>query len=306
MPLLTVKNLSKTFDEEPVVKHVSFQCEHGKTIALIGPNGSGKTTVLRMLAGLLRPTTGTIQFQNQSTSGNHFRSLIGYLPQYPVFYSWMTGKEFLTYSGELTLMPKNKAQDIAEQLLDKAGIYDVKDKKISTYSNGMKQRLGIAQAIIHHPKLLLLDEPVASLDPLGKKDVLSFINDLKKEMTILYSTRSLTDVTEISDELLLLDKGRVIESGPLERLSGKYQITSSIKLEFHNDLEVYQIKINQLPSVETTYIKNNVLHVMTTNTSLARVEILEAAVNENWSLTHFTIVETSLEDLFTKAVIPTS
>src|SRR5699024_9822147 len=186
------------------------------------------------------------------------------------------------------------------------GIYDVKDKKISTYSNGMKQRLGIAQAIIHHPKLLLLDEPVASLDPLGKKDVLSFINDLKKEMTILYSTHSLTDVTEISDELLLLDKGRVIESGPLERLSGKYQITSSIKLEFHNDLEVYQIKINQLPSVETTYIKNNVMHVMTTNTSLSRVEILEAAVNENWSLTHFTIVETSLEDLFTKAVIPTS
>src|SRR5699024_5138226 len=126
------------------------------------------------------------------------------------------------------------------------GIYDVKDKKISTYSNGMKQRLGIAQAIIHHPKLLLLDEPVASLDPLGKKDVLSFINDLKKEMTILYSTHSLTDVTEISDELLLLDKGRVIESGRLERLSGKYQITSSIKhqptssikIELHNYLQV--------------------------------------------------------------------
>src|SRR5699024_5456916 len=160
----------------------------------------------------------------------------------------------------------------------------------------MKQRLGITQAIIHHLKLLLIEEQVdtvASLDPLGKKDVLTFIKDLKKEMTILYSTHSLTDVTEISDELLLLDKGRVIESGPLERLSGKYQITSSIKLEFHNDLEVYQIKINQLTSVETTYIKNNVLHVMTTNTSLARVEILEAAVNENWSLTHFTIVETS-------------
>src|SRR5699024_12286352 len=135
---------------------------------------------LRMLAGLLRPTTGTIQFQNQSANGDHFRSLIGYLPQYPVFYSWMTGKEFLTYSGELTLMPKSKAQDIAEQLLDKAGIYDVKDKKISTYSNGMKQRLGIAQAIIHHPKLLLLDEPVASLDHPRNKDGLAFTTHLQQ------------------------------------------------------------------------------------------------------------------------------
>src|SRR5699024_5068608 len=146
----------------------------------------------------------------------------------------------------------------------------------------------------------------ASLDPLGKKVVLSFINDLKKEMTILYSTHSLTDVTEISDELFLFDKGRVIKYGPKQMLIGKDEITSRIKLEVYNDLELYQIKINQLLSVETNYIKNNVMHVMTTNTSLARVEILEAAVNENWSLTHFTIVETSLEDLFTKAVIPTS
>ncbi|HEX6593030.1 MAG TPA: ABC transporter ATP-binding protein [Bacillota bacterium] len=303
MPLLTVTNLSKTFDEEPVVNHVSFEFEHGKTIALIGPNGSGKTTILRMLAGLLRPTTGTVQFNNRQ-SHEDYRSFIGYLPQCPIFYSWMSGQEFLTYCGELTLMPTDEANEVADRLLDKVGLYEVKDKRISTYSNGMKQRLGIAQAIIHQPKLLLLDEPVASLDPMGRREVLTLLGALKKEMTILFSTHLLMDAVQISDELLLLNKGCIVESGSKNELSAKYQ-TATIELEFYNNLEGYERKVQQLPSITNSYIKKNTLHVTTSNVTRAREEIFEAALHENWSLTHFTILPTSLEDLFMKGVTVT-
>src|SRR5690625_4801738 len=144
MTLLSVKNLTKKYQSHTAVNNVSFQFQSGKCVALIGPNGAGKTTILRTLAGLLKPTTGIIQFSHMN--GNQdFRSFIGYLPQYPVFYTWMTGKEFLIYSGQLAFLPKAEATKRADELLKKVGIADAKDRRISKYSGGMKQRLGIAQ-----------------------------------------------------------------------------------------------------------------------------------------------------------------
>src|SRR5699024_2191951 len=214
MALLTVNNLTKTYDKQRAVHDVSFQFQRGKCIALIGPNGAGKTTILRTLAGLIKPTSGTIHF-SQMNSNNDFRSFIGYLPQFPVFYSWMTGKEFLIYSGELALLSKDEATERAKQLLEKVGIAHAKNKRIGNYSGGMKQRLGIAQAIIHQPKLLMMDEPVSSLDPIGRREVLTLMEELKEDMTILFSTHILTDADEVSDELLLLHEGRMVESGSM-------------------------------------------------------------------------------------------
>src|SRR5690625_3970680 len=158
MVLLTVNKLSKQYKDKLAVNDVSFQFQAGKCIALIGPNGAGKTTILRTLAGLLKPSSGTVKFSSDETNTD-IRTLIGYLPQYPVFYSWMTGLEFLIYSGELTLLSKSEATKRAHELLEKVGIAEAKNQRIGKYSGGMKQRLGIAQAIIHKPKLLMLDEP---------------------------------------------------------------------------------------------------------------------------------------------------
>jgi ABC-2 type transport system ATP-binding protein len=300
MTLLTVNNLTKKYKDKQAVNEVSFQFKTGKCIALIGPNGAGKTTILRTLAGLLKPTSGTVQFSGQDANTD-IRTLIGYLPQYPVFYSWMTGMEFLVYSGELTSLSKSEATKRANDLLEKVGIAEAKNRRIGKYSGGMKQRLGIAQAIIHNPKLLMLDEPVSSLDPIGRREVLTLMKSLKNDMTILFSTHILSDADEISDELLLLHHGEIVESGSMDELRKKYQ-TSKIKLGFENDPEHYQTIVDQLANISASSIENGLLHVDVTDMFGAREDILKIASKENWPLTSFTIDRASLEDMFMKVV----
>lgn len=300
MSLLTVKNLTKKYDHHIAISDVSFECQSGKCIALIGPNGAGKTTTLRTLAGLLKPTSGSVTFENMKPNDD-IRSLIGYLPQYPIFYSWMTGLEFLTYCGELTHLSKDTAKKRAKELLVKVGISEAKDKRIGKYSGGMKQRLGIAQAIIHQPKLLILDEPVSSLDPIGRREVLTLIEELKNDMSILFSTHILTDADEISDELLLLNEGKIVEYGSIDTLRKKYQ-TTTIELGFDHDLELYQTKIDAFDFVVNSSSHRNGLHISVTEISLAREHILTIASKEKWPLTHFIVNKASLEDMFMKVV----
>lgn len=300
MVLLTVKNLTKTYDHKKAVNDVSFECEAGKCVALIGPNGAGKTTTLRTLAGLLKPTSGSVTFEHMKPNDD-IRFLIGYLPQYPVFYSWMTGLEFLIYCGELAHLSKDTAKKRAEELLVKVGISEAKSRRIGKYSGGMKQRLGIAQAIIHQPKLLILDEPVSSLDPIGRREVLTLIEELKKDMSILFSTHILTDADEISDELLLLNQGEIVESGEIDTLRKKYQ-TTTIELGFDHDLEWYQSKIDAFDFVTNSSIHRNGLHISVTNISLAREHLLTIAAEEKWPVEYFIVNKASLEDMFMKVV----
>ncbi|SET71062.1 ABC-2 type transport system ATP-binding protein [Oceanobacillus limi] len=301
MALLTVQNLSKKYQNKTAVHNVSFSFPHGKCIALIGPNGAGKTTILRTLAGLLSPTSGTIQFENKK-SNTDVRGMIGYLPQYPVFHGWMTGKEFLVYSGELALLPKSEAKHRADELLERIGISkEASKERISRYSGGMKQRLGIAQAIIHKPMLLILDEPVSSLDPIGRREVLTLMEELKQEMSILFSTHILSDADEISDELLLLRQGEIVEAGAMQELRQKYQ-TAKIEIGFEHSLEDYKGKIEAIPEVNESKIDRDILHVTASDIAIARQKILAAAAKENWPLTTFTINRASLEDMFMKVV----
>ncbi|WP_077324562.1 ABC transporter ATP-binding protein [Virgibacillus siamensis] len=300
MALLTVNNLTKRYDDKLAVDHIHFQFDPGKCIALIGPNGAGKTTTLRMLSGLIKPTSGDVSFAGTMQSDD-IRKYIGYLPQYPIFHTWMTGKEFLVYVGRLARLSKTDAAERAETLLRQVGLKDAGTRRIGKYSGGMRQRLGIAQAIIHRPKLLMLDEPVSSLDPIGRRDVLTLMETLKQDMTILFSTHILSDADEISDELLLLHSGKIIESGSMNELRQKYQ-TSEIELEFQNDASSFQKELNNLPSVETCYVKKNKVYVRAEDILQARKAILMLAASEDWPLTSYSIKRTSLEDMFMKAV----
>ena len=213
----------------------------------------------------------------------------------------MTGREFLHYSGQLANLSKEEAIKQADKLLASVGIADAGDKRIGKYSGGMRQRLGIAQAIIHKPKLVILDEPVSSLDPIGRREVLTLMEALKEEMTILFATHILTDADEISDELLLLREGKIVEAGSMKALREKYN-TAAIELTFTHNAHIYMDKIVQLPSVTNGYTERDAVHITASDITLAREEILKDAADEKWPLTSFTLHRASLEDMFMKAV----
>jgi ABC-2 type transport system ATP-binding protein len=213
--LLEANRLTRSFGSADAVKEISFAIGDKRVVALLGPNGAGKTTTLSMLAGLLEPTFGNISFPG--LQGDR-RRWIGFLPQTPVFFGWMTGRETIVTAGRLCGLSEKEAESRATELLETVGLRDAAGRKVSGYSGGMKQRLGLAQAVVHRPKLLILDEPVSALDPVGRRDVLDMLRSWKKDMTILLSTHILHDAEEVCDDLILLNRGRLVAQGTLDEL----------------------------------------------------------------------------------------
>lgn len=218
--LLHVNELSKMYGSHKAVDSITFELEEGTSTALIGPNGAGKTTTLSMLAGLVTQTGGSILFRGQPKPD--IRASIGYLPQYPKFFPWLTALEFTEMAAVLSGVEKRQALSEAKKTLEFVGLGDTMKKRIGTFSGGMKQRLGLAQAIVHEPELLLLDEPVSALDPVGRRQVMNLLKELQQKTTILYSTHILNDAEEMTDQLLFLRKGVLVENGSLETIREKY------------------------------------------------------------------------------------
>lgn len=211
---IDVKNLTKIYQGRSVVKDVTFSIERNRCTALIGPNGAGKTTLLKMLAGLIEPDKGEISFHSKSNWKREF----GFLAQEARFFEWMTAKELLSMLGKLSGLNRSELNNRMDEVLEATGLMDSANRKISGFSGGMKQRLGLAQAILHKPSLLLLDEPVSALDPIGRRDVINILTQLKETTTIIYSTHVLHDAEEISDDVLLMKEGAFIANDTLEHL----------------------------------------------------------------------------------------
>jgi ABC-2 type transport system ATP-binding protein len=299
MSLIHITELAKSFQGTEVIKGLNFRLEKGKCTALIGPNGAGKTTTLRMLSGLMKPSRGTIAFAKTKT--DDIRSLIGYLPQFPVFYEWMTGIEFLEYVGKLTGLTKKEAKERSIDLFRIVGIFEAKDQRIGKYSGGMKQRLGIAQALIHRPQLLMLDEPVSALDPFGRREVLELLKTLKRETTILFSTHILNDAEEICDEILFLHKGEIVESGTMDDLRVRHQ-QSKIDLTFQTNTDHFARIIKEYDWVESISLEGKRIGVSVRDMEKARTEFLTKILENKWPLIKFEISSITLEDVFMKVV----
>jgi ABC-2 type transport system ATP-binding protein len=292
--------LKKSFQGNEVIKGIDFNLEKGKCIALIGPNGSGKTTTLRMLSGLMEPSEGTINFKD-AKKGEDIRHLIGYLPQFPVFYDWMSGLEFLTYVGKLAGFKTKEAKERSLELLRLVGILEAKNRRIGKYSGGMKQRLGIAQALIHHPQLIMLDEPVSALDPIGRREVLDLLEGLKKETTILFSTHILSDAEEVCDEILFLHNGNIVESGTMMELRGKYQ-QAKVNFIFSEKADLFAAPFSAHELTQSVLTEGKRLSVFVEDVKLARRDFLKIIVENNMPLEKFEISGMTLEDVFMKVV----
>lgn len=220
---ISVSALSKVYGHKRALDAVDLSVEEGSIFGFLGPNGAGKTTMLRLMTGLARPTAGSIEVlgHDVATAGNAVRAQVGFLPDVPAFYEWMTAGDFLRFAGGLFGIQGSLLAERTAMLLDLAGLSDVKTK-IGGYSRGMKQRLGVAQALINAPRLLLLDEPTSALDPMGRKDVLEMILSLRGRTTVFFSTHILADVERVCDSVAILDHGRVVVQASIDELKHRY------------------------------------------------------------------------------------
>ncbi len=209
---LIVNSLSKSYKDKKVVKDISLSLKSG-VYGLLGANGAGKTTLMRMLCGILKPDSGSIKFDGTDVSTEEYRDILGYLPQDFGYYPEFTGMDFLLYMASLKGLPKTAAKRKATELLEFVGLGEKGKKKIKTYSGGMKQRLGIAQALLNDPKLIILDEPTVGLDPRERVRFRNMIADLGKDNIVLLSTHIVSDIEHIADVVLMMKDGELIFNG---------------------------------------------------------------------------------------------
>lgn len=209
---LIIDRVSKQYKNRIAVDRVSVKLHQG-VYGLLGANGAGKTTLMRMLCGILTPTSGTITFNGTDVSSEEYRAILGYLPQDFGYYPEFTAMDFLLYLAALKGIPKPQAKRRATELLELVSLQDVSRKKIKTFSGGMKQRLGIAQALLNDPQLLILDEPTAGLDPKERVRFRTLIEQLGKDSIVLLSTHIVSDIEHIADEILMMKDGQLIYQG---------------------------------------------------------------------------------------------
>ncbi len=213
---LTVHGLTKQYKDKRAVDRVDLRLTEGIN-GLLGANGAGKTTLMRMLCGILKPTTGSIALDGVDVSSEDYRAVLGYLPQDFGFYPDFTGLDFLLYLAALKGLSRSHAKRKAKELLELVSLKDAGGKKIKTYSGGMKQRLGIAQALLNDPSLLIVDEPTAGLDPKERVRFRKLIAGLGQDTIVLLSTHIVSDVEKIADHMLMMSEGKIIFDEPWDK-----------------------------------------------------------------------------------------
>jgi ABC-2 type transport system ATP-binding protein len=216
---LVIDGVSKQYKNKIAVDRISLTLGKG-IYGLLGANGAGKTTLMRMLCGILTPTSGTITYDGLDVSEEGYRALLGYLPQDFGYYPEFSGRDFLLYMAALKGLGKESAKNRVNELLELVALTDVAKKKIKTYSGGMKQRLGIEQALLNEPQILILDEPTAGLDPKERVRFRNLIADLGKDNIVILSTHIVSDIDRVADRILMMNNGKLVFNGTREDISG--------------------------------------------------------------------------------------
>jgi len=303
-PAIELRGLTKKFGDTLALDHVDLVVRPGVVFGFLGRNGAGKTTALRILSGLARPTSGTARVigHDVATAGDAVRARIGFLPDVPGFYPWMTAREYLGFAGRLFGLESPMLDARADALLEMAGLAEV-TTRVGGYSRGMKQRLGIAQALINAPSLLMLDEPTSALDPIGRREVLEMVASLRGRTTVFFSTHILADVERVCDDVAILELGRVVASAGIGELTARAAANRLI-VELEGDgaaAAVARIIAGRawVRSIET---EEGVLRIAVSDLPAAQREIPSAIATAGVALRRFEIGETSLEQVFVEIV----
>jgi len=300
------QNLTKKYNTTLAVDNVSLHVPEGCCCGFLGKNGAGKTTTIKMLVGLIRPTSGSISMDGKAQQfGRQNSAVFGYLPDVPNFYGYMTGEEFLQLCARICKIPQGEAKQRIKELLNLVGLGKTRTA-ISGYSRGMKQRLGIAQAMINRPKVIFMDEPMSALDPMGRKDVAEIIQSLKGT-TVIFSTHILADVENVCDYILIIEKGKLVAQETMESLRRRHSNnTAKIRFFGAEDAQLFHAKAKDAGiAVSATDLPQEfVLASDNENLEVLSRTATGIVYTNNLVVESFAAHTPSLEEIFYKEITP--
>jgi ABC-2 type transport system ATP-binding protein len=304
MAILELNQVNKSFGSVEVIKDLSFTVEEHAVFGFLGKNGAGKTTTMKLILGFLQPDCGEIKVCNENVTYGNAKTnrYIGYLPDVPEFYGYMTPKEYLKLCGEITGLKGSVLHSRIKEMLCLVGLEE-SNRRIRGFSRGMKQRLGIAQALLNEPKLLICDEPTSALDPVGRKEILDILAVAKQRTTIVFSTHILSDVERICDSVGILNQGKLVLQGKVSDIRNKYR-KDMIQIEVAKDYptEVIITKLKEIPYVLGVNLCDTYIEIQLSGGEVRPGQILALLSEQQIPLLRYEQMEPSLENVFLEVV----
>ena len=294
-------NLTRQYGKLTAVDTLNLQVPAGSLFGLIGPNGAGKTTTLRMLAGLLDPSSGDIQINGNSTNGGwqEVRRQIGYMPDFFGVYEDMLVWEYLDFFARCYDLPAQRRQKVTDELLELVDLGEKRDAYVQSLSRGMRQRLCLAHTLVHDPAVLLLDEPASGLDPRARVEMRELLRELgAMGKTIIVSSHILAELAELCDSIGIIERGQLITSGTVEEISRQAQQGRIIRLKSLSETEAVKEYLKNQPGVGQIYPVNGALEIEFTGDDEAIATLLETLIASGIRVTSFTESSSDLEDIF--------
>lgn len=293
---LIVKDLTKQYGEQLAVNHISFEAKKGQIVGFLGPNGAGKSTTMKIATCYLTPTSGTVEVCGYDVLASplEVRKNVGYLPEHNPLYLDMYVHEYLHFIGSLHLIKGAENEKRVKKVVELCGLEREQRKKIGALSKGYRQRVGLAQALIHEPPVLILDEPTSALDPNQIIEVRNVIKQISKERTVLFSSHILQEVKALCDRVVIINLGKIVKDSPLDELQGNEK-EIKIMIEFAEKIEADLMK--GIPSVTHIHqISDN--KIIISSSKDVRSEISKLALEKEWLIVGMSKEETSLENIF--------
>ncbi|MDP4178534.1 MAG: ABC transporter ATP-binding protein [Bacillota bacterium] len=302
MSYVSVKNITKRFDDKLVLDNVSFDIKEGDIFGLIGPNGAGKSTLINIITGLIKANSGEASIGGYSILKEPLKAkgMLGLVPQELALMETMSVYDNLEYFGAFYGLGGKLLKERINESLEITGLSDRKKEKVKKFSGGMKRRLNLAVAIMHKPKLLIMDEPTVGVDPQSRNCIFEYVRNINKEnnTTVIYTSHYMEEVESLCSHIFILDSGKEIASGSKSEIKSMANIHGKIKITLENGNDEFVLKIKNIKGVKECFTQNSEISVLTDESIFNLDDLMLLAINEKKKIKNFNMEEASLEEVF--------